>query len=239
MDWTTPLVLPVLRDLQRDGLLELGYEERPIQLSDPVPADAVVGADLVAAAREGYSLRAADEADTFVLTGTRQVPVWRMSPQAAGSPAAVEALELLGLDPQQERFELRLAAAQPPPEAITGARTTIDISTRSLLGSLFYISQAVEVPESHRRRGYVTTTLDEEDQPFDWSEVTGDLLRVHCQAMPPRDAAVAVRYRGWWFYIENDDLTSKSTFALLGQLFALQAGGARSVPPVLTLPVGG
>jgi hypothetical protein len=233
-------VCQLLRDLQRENLLELGYEARTTRLSDPVPAGALSSADLIAAAREGYSFRAAEEGDGFVLMGTRQVPVWRMSPRAAESAAAAKALELLGLDPQRDQFELRVAAVQQPlSEAAPGGRSTIDISTRSLLGSLFYLSQAVEVPESHRRRGYVTTTLDEEDQPFDWWQVMGDLLKVHCRATPPGDAAVAVRYRGWWFYIEDDDLSSKSTFVLVGQLFALQAGGAKSVAPVLTLPVGG
>ncbi|HUU97946.1 MAG TPA: hypothetical protein VM487_19590, partial [Phycisphaerae bacterium] len=233
-------VCQLLRELQRDNLLELGYETRTTRLSDPIPAGALSSADMVAAARDGYSFRAAEEGDGFVLMGTEQVPVWRMSPRAAESAAADEALELLGLDPQQDRFELRVAAVQQPrSEAARGRRGTIDLSTRSLLGALFYLSQVVEVPESHRRRGYVTTTLDEEDQPFDWWQVMGDLLKVHCRAPPPGDAAVAVRYRGWWFYIPDDDLSSKSTFALLGQLFALQAGGAKSVPPVLTLPVGG
>ena len=233
-------VCQLLRDLQRDNLLELGHETRTTQLSDPIPAGALSSADMVAAAREGYSFRAAEERDKFILIGTKQVPVWRMSPRAAESTAVEEALELLGLDPQQDRFELRVTAVQQPrSETAPGGRSTIDISTRSLLGALFYLSQAVEVPESHRRRGYVTTTLDEEDQPFDWWQVMGDMLKVHCRATPPGDAAVAVRYRGWWFYIPDDDLSSKSTFALLGQLFALQAGGAKSVPPVLTLPVGG
>jgi hypothetical protein len=233
-------VCQLLQDLQRDNLLELGYEARATQLSDPVPAGALSSADMVAAAREGYSFRAAEEGDGFVLVGTKQVPVWRISPRAAESAAADEALELLGLDAQRNQFELRMAAVQQPLFGTAArARSAIDISTRSLLGSLFYLSQAVAVPESHRQRGYVTATVDEHEQPFDWSQVTGDLLKVRCQATPPGDAAVAVRYRGWWFYIEDDDLTSKSTFALLGQLFALQAGGAKSVAPVLTLPVGG
>jgi hypothetical protein len=63
---------------------------------------------------------------------------------------------------------------------------------------------------------------------------------VHSQTVPPRNPAVAGRYMGWWLYVDNSDLTSKSTLALLGQLFALQAG--REVAggaPVLTLPVGG
>ena len=107
------------------------------------------------------------------------------------------------------------------------------------MGTLFYLSQVVEVPAQHRKKGLVTTTSDAAGQPFDWTLVTGNLLRVRSQRGRPADAAVTVRHRGRWFYIDDTDLDSKSTFALLGQLFALQAGGVESVAPVLTLPVGG
>jgi hypothetical protein len=50
-------------------------------------------------------------------------------------------------------------------------------------------------------------------------------------------AYVAVKYRGHWFYIEDSDLPSKTTFALLNTVLALQAGGVPSTGPVLTLPV--
>ena len=85
----------------------------------------------------------------------------------------------------------------------------------------------------------MTTTLTADGQPFDWAQVTGDLLRVHSQSLPPGRAVVAVRHRGYWFYIDDTDLTSKSTFALLSQLFALQAGREAGGAPLLTLPVGG
>ena len=57
---------------------------------------------------------------------------------------------------------------------------------------------------------------------------------------PPADAHVAVKYRGYWFYIDERDRDTKATFALLVELSRLQLstdkGGS---PPVLTLPIGG
>lgn len=64
-------------------------------------------------------------------------------------------------------------------------------------------------------------------------------MSIHASRLPPRHAAVPVRKRGYYFYIEDDDLNSKSTFMLLGQLFRLRAGSAQSSGPVLTLPIGG
>jgi len=50
---------------------------------------------------------------------------------------------------------------------------------------------------------------------------------------------VAVFYRRSWFYIDDSDLDSKSTFSMLGQVFALQSGDVEKMTPVLTLPIGG
>jgi hypothetical protein len=50
------------------------------------------------------------------------------------------------------------------------------------------------------------------------------------------DTQLRVNYRGHWFYIDDSDLESKSTFTLLARIFALQAGKAEGIVPVLTLP---
>ncbi len=115
----------------------------------------------------------------------------------------------------------------------------IQIVTRSLLGIMFYLSQAVESPESHRKSGKVTITRHKSGEEFDWKKVTGDLLRVHSQYLIPDTASVAVYYRDHWFYVDDSNLSSKSTFSLLAQIFALQAGNIKDVSPMLTLPIGG
>ncbi len=112
----------------------------------------------------------------------------------------------------------------------------IALAPRSLLGTMFYLSQSVEVPEGHREAGLVTITPDG-DGEFDWTRVTGDLLRVRSSSSRPAGAFVSVRYRGAWFYIDDSDLDSKSTFSLLTQLLALQSGEIKPQVPLLTLPV--
>lgn len=112
------------------------------------------------------------------------------------------------------------------------------IDTRSLSGVLYYLSQGVRVPEADRAAGVVTKTSRAGGEPFEWSTVLGGLFEVHSGATRPANAAVAVQHRGHWFWIADDDETTKSTFLLLTQLFALQAGEVEDVRPVLTLPVG-
>ena len=85
----------------------------------------------------------------------------------------------------------------------------------------------------------MTSTLDEEGGLFRWTELLEGLFRVKSSKDTPDQAAVAARHRGHWFYVDDADEDSKSTFMLLAQLFNLQAGDVEEVKPVLTLPVGG
>ena len=64
-------------------------------------------------------------------------------------------------------------------------------------------------------------------------------MRVHSSASRPKNAYIAVPYRGAWFYIADNDLNSKSTYALMTLLFALQSGERKTTAPALTLPIGG
>ena len=102
-------------------------------------------------------------------------------------------------------------------------KQSIDIVTRSLLGVMFYLSGAVEVPEQDTVEGRVTVTKTDDGQVFDWAEITGELLRIHNSPNPPVDVSLLIFYRDYWFYINDSDLVSKSTFSLLAQIYALQA----------------
>lgn len=113
----------------------------------------------------------------------------------------------------------------------------ITAASRSLMGAFFYLSQGVVVPRRDRDAGRVTTTTAASGGTFDWLDLTSELIEIRSSYFRPSSAYAAVQYRGAWFYIDDADLDSKSTFVLLQQLFALQAGEMRSSGPILTLPV--
>ena len=131
----------------------------------------------------------------------------------------------------QNNYVITLSPKQNEPNEIR-------VVTRSLLGVLFYLSQAVEVPEQDIREGKVTRTIKTSGEIFDWKEVTGELLTIRSDSSRPENATLMVFYRGTWFYIDDSDLKSKSTFSLLSQIFSLQAGKIKDTTPLLTLPVG-
>lgn len=118
----------------------------------------------------------------------------------------------------------------PAPLELQGSsllRDDIVVSTRSLLEVMFYLSQGVCVPLEHQAQGLVTLTVDEAGSPFDWSEMMHDLFTIRACKKCPEHAAVAVEYRGYWFYIDERDQNSLSTYTLLVELFGIQvqAGG--------------
>jgi len=102
-------------------------------------------------------------------------------------------------------------------------KQSIDIVTRSLLGVMFYLSEAVEVPEQDIVEGRVTVTKTDSGEVFDWAEITGELLHIHNSQNLPADVSLLIFYRNYWFYIDDSDLISKSTFSLLAPIYALQS----------------
>ncbi|MHC4502509.1 MAG: hypothetical protein ACYTFI_04315, partial [Planctomycetota bacterium] len=149
-----------------------------------------------------------------------------------GAEDIAELEEILRLKPGKPYYPLTA-------DVVGDNSEKIGVSTRSLLGVLFYLSQAVEVPPGDEIAGRVTMTTTEQGYSFDWSKVTGDVMRIQCAGLYPVNESVSVFYRGKWFYISDDDLNSKSTFSLLSQLFSLQAGQVKMTVPLLMISTGG
>jgi hypothetical protein len=157
----------------------------------------------------------------------------RIKDGAMKTSAVAELKKMLGLDQNNSDFRLETNFLRASTEDIV-------VRTRSLMGILFYLSHAVEVPVEDVEHGIVQTTFDGEGAVFDWSQnASGTLLRVHCSKDEPKNAFVATRYRGNWFYINDDDLHSKSTFMFVATLFNLQVGegSPADIAPMLTIPV--
>ncbi len=102
-----------------------------------------------------------------------------------------------------------------------------------------FLSKGVCVPWQHVCDGVAPTTPGPDGLPFDWTRVMAGNFSIASQKHRPRDAEVAVFYRGYWFFIPRGDVNSRSVLAVLEVLFSLQESDEKSAGPVLTLPVGG
>lgn len=112
----------------------------------------------------------------------------------------------------------------------------IKIKPRTLLGSLFYLSQAIDIPEEHIEEGLVTMTCCADGSYFNWEALSGRNMVIRSSRANPRNAAVKVCYRDYWYYIEDSDLNSKSSFLLLSMLFNLKAASSGASIPQITIP---
>lgn len=139
------------------------------------------------------------------------------APDTAEDVDALAFKRMLRLDPQRDRYRLTAGLGGSGGDSIS-------VATRSLIATMNYLSQGVESPPADLDAGRVTRTLDSADLTFDWQRMLSGIFRVQASGEKPDNAAVAVRYRHAWFRIPDDDLDSKSTFALLAQLLALQGG---------------
>ncbi len=211
-------LLDLLRELQLQGNIELGYVQEQKTISGTALTAQVTSEDLVNAAKNGFRFEQLD--GQFHLVQTVRTP--KIRPVEPFDPEQFSCLSgMLGCDLLAE----------------DGA--SISIEPRSLMGAMYYVSHAISVPCEHYEAGLVPVTVDALNQPFDWTQVAGNLFRVCVQKHKPKCSYVAVKYRGYWYYIPDDHLSSKATFTFLAALLELQAGGTSSPPPpTLTIPVG-
>ncbi len=95
--------------------------------------------------------------------------------------------DLLGLEHRQTHFRLTTTLG-------SGGKDCVAVVPRSLMGSLFYVSQSVEVPPEDEDLGRVTVTLDDQGNRFEWEEITGELMHIHSSKQQPGNIYVAVYY---------------------------------------------
>jgi hypothetical protein len=200
--------------------------------SGPTPQVAPVYEKFIEAANLISKLQLKD-AHTLFLKANGNVPelIFQFEKTANMFPELQKLNSLLGLPLENLRFSL---TSHPSLDNQQHLR----VETRSLLGMMYYLSHAVESPEEDLFDGKVTLTRYPSGEPFDWAKVTGDILTIHSQSNQPQHAAVSVYYRDSWFFLDDSDLHSKSTFSLLAQIFSLQSGNAKDKGPLLTLPLG-
>lgn len=212
-------------------------EDKISVLGGPLPADSVTPAALLEAVRNGYEYRRQDD-KTWVLAQTRKNLVLKISPEADAQPEVVQFREIFHLKRDVHTFPLQIVSAEPRSASPSTNRTTLNLVPRSGIQLYYYLAHGVCVPEKH------LGSLAPATPGVTAGQVTEGLfcvqhVRQHCR---PKNAHIAVKYHGYWFYIPEEDAASKSTFNLVLLVsrieFGLNAGSKPPAGPMLTLPVG-
>jgi hypothetical protein len=221
------------------ALMSVQPEERDVEVGGPLPEKAVTSAAVVEAAKNGMEYRPRGD-------GVFWVPVRRerklvLEVHRPDAPEVAELLALLNLAPGRRHYEIAVTSFTPDPLLNpTPPSAELRVVPRSTAQVLFYLSNGVEVPPEHLKAGLIMPALDAEGRAFDARAVTRGLFEVHvCTGhKPPPWAYVAVKYRGYWYYIDDRDQQSKATFILVLQLSRLDFARQQPAKPLLTLPVG-
>ena len=236
-------VTELLQIAQDRELVTLVAEEHYVEQSGPLPAAAITAAAAVEATRNGLQYRPRDDGQTWALVRLEHRLALQLNPTAMANPEMVELESLLNLQPGLPRYELKTVAGgvSDPLRVPSPPSAVLQLVPRSTAEVYFYMANGVQAPAKDVECGVVPMIVDGQGKVFDTQEVTHGLFEVHVikgRKRPPC-AYVAVPYRGYWFYIDERDQASKTTFGLVLQLskldFKRQQLGAG---PLLTLPAG-
>jgi hypothetical protein len=217
-------------------------EESLVDVGGPLPSSAVTAAAVVEAARNGLEYRPRADGTSWTLVRKEHHLAFEVFPAAIGHPVLEELEDLLNLQPNRSRYDIIVEPGliPDPLQAPSPPSDELRISLRSSSQVYFYLANGVEVPAEHLAQGLVRLPIGLDGRPFDGRAVTDGLFMVHaCRAhKPPPTAFVAIKYRDYWYYIDDRDQPTKATFALMLSLGRLDFGRQQPGAPFLTLPVG-
>jgi hypothetical protein len=233
----------LIQSAQDHDLLSVYAEERSIDAGGPLPASSISVAGAVDAARNGLEVRPADDGKAYAVIRKERRLVMEVALGTENAPELDELEGILNLQKGLRRYELAAGVGGAPDPLLRPwpPSDTLRIRPRSLAEAVAFLANGVEVPPEHLRCGVARPRLDAEGRPFDAQATTAGLFETHvCKGhKPPPTAYVAVKYRDYWYYIDDRDGISKATFELMLQFSRLDFGRRRpSVGPVLTLPAG-
>jgi hypothetical protein len=230
----------LLAQIDDAGGAEIGFSttEDTKNASDPIATDRVQGGDLLGAARDGYVYRDKKDGKTALYKREKGLVLKIRAPFRL-SPEMTEMAQIFDLTPGLSRYKIESELepnAESSPLVPFPVKDTIFLNVRSILQIMTFMAKGVCVPEEHIRNHEAPVTPGPDGRPFDWTRITAGNFFVASQKHRPRDAEVAVHYRGYWYFIPKDDVNSRSALAVLEILFSLQDSDETAGGPVLTLP---
>jgi hypothetical protein len=232
-------LMQLVRNLR---LGDIWPEDHFVEVSGPLPVSSITAAAAVEAAKSGLEYRPHADGTDWTLVRKEHRLVFVVYPGALAHPVLDELTQILNLEPHRSRYEVVITESliPDPQQWQSPPADKLRISLRSSSQVYFFLANGVQVPDEHLAKGLVRPPTGPDGKLFDGRIVTDELFTVHsCPGhTPPPTAFVAIKYRGYWYYIDDRDQATKATFALLLSLNRLDFGRQAPGAPFLTLPVG-
>lgn len=137
----------------------------------------------------------------------------------------VEIRRLLKLPPDQKKFVLTYSPMR-------GADTELAVNSRSMLQIMQTFASRLDVPQAHIKDRSAWPS------PESASAAQNPLerLRIYSGKEKPAAAFAAVRYRDYWFWVDNGDLQTKRALTVVMFFFTLADTGSPEKLPLITIP---
>jgi hypothetical protein len=160
------------------------------------------------------------EATSLLFAGSKLDPVVQQE--------VSEVRRVLGL--KQDASEFRLVFGLAP-----STDREVAVVTRSYLEILLEAASWIDVPAADVAEQRVRATAVYETEA---SLGVRPLMKVSSGGSAPKDAFVALRYKGTWFWVDDRDFASKQAFSFLMLLSSLTDAGPAKPAPLVTIPAG-
>ena len=189
----------------------------------------------------GFEVSQAESGEQLIVKEPTITPILSLRVEPDTLDVCSEFQHMLGLDPKLNSYKFNTVPEQFPGSPMGSEKQGVNITTRSLVQASLLLSQGVEVPDCHIECGLVRTTRNPDGSLFDWNQVLGNLFHVSCCKRKPKNARVAVKFRGYWFFIADCDKDSVETLLLFNtaqKLQGIRTTGRNVDAPVLTISAG-
>jgi hypothetical protein len=185
-----------------------------------------------------------DDGESFLYTTHEMAPALWLDPDARNTEDGRRLTELLNIQPDVLKmiwvFEsARVTSGADIASNADDRRPTLKLRMRSLYNVLNFFAYGVHVPIEDEREGRATDLSS-----FRTAVANGEaidiesLIQIRSSERAPERAYQAVRYRELWFYIDDADLSAKSGFNALYDLWQLSIKApAEQSTPVTTIQV--
>ena len=229
--------------LQKRGDLRLFVRPRKHRiLKTSIAADSVTTNIIISANEKGYEFEK-EPTGTYTLYRKEDD---QLIVQLRYSKEEEELAALLEVAPKQvrmdqgmilEEFSLSVFGEGEAVERGPEGLPSVPVKLRSLADIMFYLSLGIETPKGHEEKTPTKIYRDFGGDLIAAFPAVEEMLHVETSRFRPLNAYVSVKHAGYFFYIRNDNIHSKDSFALLQLLFTLQSGNTPSKVPILTLPL--
>ena len=226
-------------DLQRRGLISLSLVRVPVIWNwEPIPKESVTLASIMSARTDNSVLELREDGKGYDFVSIERVPVLTTYDGIQSDANGRELCEILGIEPIARDWKLVGIEDRIPGEFLT-------VRTRSLSAVLRLLSLGVDrrdntmpAPPRAANASAAFASLESGMTSERLRELVRSVFVIERSASAPSDAAVSVLHAGQWYFIREDDRTTKQAFAMLRDLFDLQVKPERTNGrPVLTVPI--